>query len=391
MNPDQRESNERREKLKLLLIDVLFWLGVFLWFSMQMLNTAFHILSKPDTAIMQLAIGITLLTQIIRGLLFHLDVHIKPDWFRLAKFNKRTIADTTVVFLLFWLVMFLSLHNNPQIMEFSKTTMSAILAAQLALGLWLQILSLRKSSKESGISIPIIIVLMLIFLAPLWLVADIGFSIYKFGHFTDVRDLECLITAAVVPMFFSVLILCLNDQRDRVKNTNAVIKSQILALPLYPLCFLALKYLWPANLNLSYLSIGLVVCMGLVVVCDRRKRAWLVKEKVGFLFLEIYRSAETGKIDANKYEPQLLELHKSLAEEKLTLKNELDHLDRANALMNLAAVELVLKKEAVAVQTLDEYIKAYNKVLELNPKNQEALQNKFKAVDSQTEAQRTLN
>ncbi len=375
-------------KYAAVLVDVLAGLGMALYFALQLVDVSVHFLPKTDSILKDLAFSAMMVTQILRGLLWHLDIKLKPSWLLLSKMDKRMAADTTVVFLLWWLFLEVALHSQPQLKEFSKLALTALSIIQLVFGAWLMVLSFKKISLNTGTSVIIILIGMAIFLAPLWLVADIGFSIYKFSHFNDQRDLECLITAAIVPLFASVLILSLNDQRDRAKNTLGVIKSQLFALPFYPLCFLGLRYFWPENVSLSYFQIALCLLLVPLFLCPRGKRAWLIKEKVEILQQSVSLKRAVTQVVPGQFDDELRQIHKELADKKLILKIDLDHLDRADALKKLAELEENLEKSSDAEQTYEECIKSYNRVLELNPSNQAAIGSKFKAVEAHSELRR---
>jgi hypothetical protein len=377
-------TEARAHVFQRLVINILAGTGVLLYITLFCGNY----LAPQDDLLKRLAMSITMLLQVVRGLLFQLNLKIVPTWAVLTKWDRRLIADTTVLFLAVWCVLEITMRNSVT----GKTDLPIIallLDVAMVLGAWLTVLNLKKSTGGLGIPLLATLVFMAVFLAPPFLAAGLAYGLYHYLHVQGQRDVEILVVSATAPLLIAVVRLMFEDKRDRSKNTMTVIWTQVMTLPAVPICFFILKAYWPEQISAMWLPAIILVLITIPSLFSRRTRPWLVKEKIEILERELSNKiASVPRHSQEEVQSKVAEIRQELATAFLQLKKPEDHIDRGDAFQKLGDLELELSGFERAETNYNEAIHAYNRALEMDPNNQPAIAHKFKTVESLGELKR---
>ena len=368
---------------KSAILNALILIGVLLWFG----RGAFPLMNVPkqECILVNLAFSISMLIQIVRGLLWHLHTRSLPAWFVLSRLDKGFFADSTIVVLVVLAILELAVRGalDVSLKHPFDGVFNGLAVAQLVLGSCLFVLCLKRTNKNLGIPLLGSLVFMLVFASPLLLAAGVAYSMYRLLDIQSERDMEALLISASVPLVVAVISSRLRDKRDRLKNTSGTISFQIYALPAIPLCYFSLRAFWPQQVSLLVFPFVLLALSVLIMLpfVFGRQRPWLVKEKVEGLQLEV-KADQNASSRIIERESQMADIRRQLASNRLALKRAADHIDRADAYWKLGDLFGEFGKYDEAKESYNSAVGAYNDALALEPDNRIAIANKFNTVEA---------
>jgi hypothetical protein len=369
-------------RTKTILIDVLATVGILFWFGKAFI--AVTPIPLQDDLMLKLAVSVTMLIQIVRGLIGQTSMAM-PTWLRLDRLDKRFVADSTVVVLTVFGILEAALRGRIDFQSQAyKVVFDSLLAAQFIAGLWLFVLSLKRTNTNLKVALAGSLLFLFIFLSPILLVGGIAYALYQYLHLEGSRDSEMLAAAAIMPLAISVFMLSFKDRRNRWKNTKAVIITQLVALPVVPLCFLALRAFWPPQLSPMLFPVPFVLVPMAVLMVVRvfsRKEPWLVKEMVETLESEVRVAKSTAAVVPD-VDSKLKEIENELAKNRLKLRTPEDHIDRGDACWKLGDLQAELSKSNDAEESYNHAVESFNDALRIDPANRVAIANKFKTVEA---------
>lgn len=350
-------------------------------------------IDKQDLIIFKIVFPTTLIVQLVRGILWQIHPGLTPSWLPLSKIDKRTLADSTAVFLGILALLFLTARGHVQISQGQFADLSTVLfAIQAVLGGTLLVLSYRKTGTNLLIALVVLISVAVIFMTPFLLAGSVAYSMYYFMHLHGERDIEMLTVAAATPLLIAAVMLSIKDKRDRLINTKQVMITQLITLPGIPLVYFALKEFWPTQLSIYFVLLLLLAPTALFVLLKQiygKQLPWLVKEKVEILQAE-FDSKNAVSIDNEERVRRIQSIKEELEGQNLQLNNPLDFIDYADALWKLGSLQAFGAEYEDAKTSYLKAIQAYNSALKIDPKNGTAIKNKFKTVESLCELERLI-
>ena len=214
-----------------------------------------------------------------------------------------------------------------------------------------------------------------VFISPWLSSAAIAMAMYWLLKLSTERDLLFLLISAMVPTVIAVFVCAVKDERDRVKNTATVVRTQFMALVLVPVVFLVLHQWLPASVNPGTLILGAMVLIGAVNFLPTRQKPWLLKER--------FQIARTKVNAAGLIDDDVLADIKAAESQlpKLAAKctDVLDQLDVADAYAELALLHAGLHRYDEAHAASSTAIEKYDALLARNPLDAELLLRKTDA------------
>ncbi len=362
------------------MINFLAGLGLII-FLCDWLIGPFVQLPPQVAAADSLAVLGAAILQTARGLAYCLQFEFVPKWFLLKRFDRKSAADSTVVFLLLFGVFSLALENRfDAYSEHSRQIKSVLATIAVFLFVWLSVLAARRSKVPSSIFPALVFAI----LAPCAAICGVHYMTSAYFHVVDAHDVGVLIASSFIAVLVSFSLIVFFDKRDVSKNLGRVIINQLVALPAIPLCYMVLQLVLPKNVNPFVVVVGLVICLvGPLAYWRTRRRPWRIKAKVD----ELVWSAPTRNL--LELQAGIKNVLEELLSEKLILKDALDHNDRADCYRLLGELQTNLMQFYDAEKNYRAAIDCYNDALRLEPDNQIAISNKFKTVEAISDLQRT--
>jgi hypothetical protein len=392
---DKNSNQEQIEASKRFLENILVTTGILIWLARLAIPAAN--LDHQTVNLINLAFSLTISTQIARGLLWQLNPNISPGWLCLSKLNKSTLANSTFVFLGIQAMLFATSHGLVHLSENTFRQISTVLfALQVLMGAALFALSFRKAGTSPFVAVIAILGISIVFCSPLLMAGALAFAMYSYMHLNTQRDIEMLLIAATMPLLISAIRVVLTDKRDRIENTKGVLITQMITLPVVPLCYFGLREFWPVAVNLWMFPLILTVLIAAFIVPKivfGKKRPWLVKEQVQILEAEMELNnvlSFAKKEEKIERSERIKAIKCELENGNLQLNTEFDNIDHADAFWKLGTLQIQDGQLAEAKISYKQAIDSYNKALINNPKNGIAQKNKFKTVESLNDLERQM-
>lgn len=362
-----------------MIVNFLVVLGAVLYLSYSF-SDLLHLPSRV-VSIAHLAFDATVLLQILRGLAYHLNVKFIPQSLMLKGMDRKFVADTTVVLIIWFCILSSALPGNfESVVQNTKQISNVVLGFVLVLGSWLFRLSLLRSK----IPTPVFVIVTLMMLTPCLAIAGSYYATAAFFKVTGDRDVEMLFVAVLIPALASFSAFVFHDNRDVLLNLKSMIIYMFVTLPAIPLCYMLLQLILPQNVNPLFLAAAVAICFVAPVTYWRtRRRPWRARERAA----ELLRTAPTR--DLREVQAEVQAILQELVSKNLVVRDAIDHIDRAHTYKLLGDLQVKLMQFIDAEKNYQAAVDGYNDALKLEADNQTAISSKFHTVESIREIQRT--